>query len=195
MLWKYYKFNIFPELLVGECHTTAGHPACPPHYYLYACFGKQPGWTVSVGYTANCGNCHAQCMPLFCLVQCARWIAMEEENKAKHKIRKWVNKWLLERENKGSYGGLFSEFCSEDNFKDSSFNVSNVAWKQFLCHSCSCMKLILRSIEQDVPGRAVSENISHPVSTPLSQTYLLNDSWTATGWNHTLHLQCATGTC
>ena len=53
---------------------------------------------------------------------------MEEENKAKHKRRKWVNKWLLERENKGSYGGLFSELCSEDKiFKDFSFNVSNVA--------------------------------------------------------------------
>ena len=130
-------------------------------------------------------------MPLFCLVQCVRWIAMEEKNKAKQKGHKWVNKWLLERENKESYGGFFSELCSEDkNFKDSSFNISNVAWKQFLFHSCSSMKVILRSIEQDVPGRAVSENISHPVSTPLSQTYLLNDSWTATGWNHTL--QCAT---
>ena len=34
-------------------------------------------------------------------------IAMEEENKAKQKRRKWANKWLL-------YGGLFSELCSED---------------------------------------------------------------------------------
>ena len=43
-------------------------------------------------------------------------VLMEEETEKpkKRERRNWVNQWLLKRETQGSYGGLFTELCSEN---------------------------------------------------------------------------------
>ena len=141
-------------MLLRLCHSNAWSPrlsttllsVAPPPWESN--LGEQSvSATLQIVVIVTCSACH--CWTVLCRSVCKMdsdnevlacevlvvRIAMEEENKAKQKRCKWVNKWLL-------YGGFFSELC---------YCAWKTIFKQYLRIPLSTFRMLLESNFSFIP--------------------------------------------
>ena len=86
---------------------------------------------------------------------------LSRKMKPKRKRRKWVNNWLLQREEKGSYGGLFSDLSLKFEF-----------FKQFLRIPLPTFQLLLEKIRPLIEKQDTHLRAAIPVGARLEATLL-----------------------